>query len=538
MINLLFSVLIISMGLVDISFANYSTSSIDVDTERYVKRCNEDFNISVSNPLNINVIESEYLKHKNSNSLLDALHDRYEVYKDQHVQVWNSRGTAKKVANKKNPRVIFYKDNLIFAKTDHPSFLQNSNIVEIIQVEIDKPYTFHMIDYNQSPPKLQKNPRLCLDCHGNQPRPIWTSYNYWPGSFRSTYEFQEHNKNPEGMYKKLEGGGGVNSDAFNRYLNHWAFRKMHNDMSKVPIYKSLQLVTLGSILRCDNFDKFFGNKLKLWKNLNLLNQMSLAKHTAHVTEVVHKEEKTRIEFGKEINDPGDFHFNDRYDINTMAQLSFLYEPLGLDMKMYSYSFHPGPNNYGFGFAGLGAGAGGIVNMHCQIVPDVLAQLNQGQIKSDTLSVSLTGLEYLASHINPAVCAELAESSAKLFNNLDEKEIIKSVKPRETNNPNQQKDYTIRGVFNRCLNCHNNETRESGFAMDTREDFFKGGQISQETKKAIINFSAPKQSLLYKFIAAHKDEPRKNIYKMPPTGERLSASDLEHVLEWINVGAPW
>lgn len=53
----------------------------------------------------------------------------------------------------------------------------------------EQQFEFYELDYskNQIPVMTAKsaNPAKCLACHGSDPRPIWESYNMWPGSFGS-----------------------------------------------------------------------------------------------------------------------------------------------------------------------------------------------------------------------------------------------------------------------------------------------------------------------------------------------------------------
>lgn len=60
--------------------------------------------------------------------------------------------------------------------------------VEVIEFATDKPgFQFHrLVFYGAAkPPTIEKDPRVCVTCHGTPARPIWDTYGTWPGAYGS-----------------------------------------------------------------------------------------------------------------------------------------------------------------------------------------------------------------------------------------------------------------------------------------------------------------------------------------------------------------
>jgi len=79
---------------------------------------------------------------------------------------------------------------------------------------------------------------------------------------------------------------------------------------------------------------------------------------------------------------------------------------------------------------------------------------------------------------------------------------------------------------RCLRCHNDETRKAGLSLASREAALKGGESGPALEPG-----KPGGSLLIDMIAGEKP-------LMPAQGEKLSAEQVKLVEAWIVAGAPW
>src|SRR5438874_13615402 len=78
----------------------------------------------------------------------------------------------------------------------------------------------------------------------------------------------------------------------------------------------------------------------------------------------------------------------------------------------------------------------------------------------------------------------------------------------------------------CLSCHNTTTRSSGLSLATGEDARKGGKHGS----ALVS-GDPDQSAIVKMVSG--DSP-----KMPASGKRLTAAEIETLRGWIREGGEW
>src|SRR5580704_5750414 len=78
---------------------------------------------------------------------------------------------------------------------------------------------------------------------------------------------------------------------------------------------------------------------------------------------------------------------------------------------------------------------------------------------------------------------------------------------------------------RCFSCHGGDKRSGGLSLSAYPEILHGGK----TGKA-VNPGSSKDSLLIRRVLAEGISP------MPPVGERLSASEIAVLREWIDEGA--
>ena len=89
---------------------------------------------------------------------------------------------------------------------------------------------------------------------------------------------------------------------------------------------------------------------------------------------------------------------------------------------------------------------------------------------------------------------------------------------------------IRPIFEaRCHVCHNAETHQSEFRLDSREHALRGG--GSGVPAIIPGDSAG--SVLYRYVAGLDEK-----LVMPPVEPRLSGEQVEQIRQWIDEGAPW
>ena len=89
---------------------------------------------------------------------------------------------------------------------------------------------------------------------------------------------------------------------------------------------------------------------------------------------------------------------------------------------------------------------------------------------------------------------------------------------------------IRPIFEaRCHVCHNAETQQSEFRLDSREHALRGG--GSGVPAIIPGDSAG--SILYRYVAGLNEK-----VVMPPVEPRLNSEQVEQIRQWIDEGAPW
>jgi hypothetical protein len=83
------------------------------------------------------------------------------------------------------------------------------------------------------------------------------------------------------------------------------------------------------------------------------------------------------------------------------------------------------------------------------------------------------------------------------------------------------------IARRCYACHGAQQQESDFRLDKREVALAGG----DQGVSILPGNVKESSFLRRIVATDDD-------RMPPTGERLSSSEVDVLRRWIDAGAAW
>ncbi len=91
------------------------------------------------------------------------------------------------------------------------------------------------------------------------------------------------------------------------------------------------------------------------------------------------------------------------------------------------------------------------------------------------------------------------------------------------------DRDIRPIFaERCVVCHGEKKQSGGLRLDAKAFAMRGGQNGP-----VIVAGKASQSRLYQRVAAQNDDE-----VMPPTGKRLSETQIALIKAWIDAGAVW
>ncbi|MFO0066416.1 MAG: DUF1553 domain-containing protein [Pirellulaceae bacterium] len=97
-------------------------------------------------------------------------------------------------------------------------------------------------------------------------------------------------------------------------------------------------------------------------------------------------------------------------------------------------------------------------------------------------------------------------------------------------PNQSLDLQkeAMAIFqSRCIECHREKVQEGGLRLDRREGLIQGGDSGP-----VIHTGRSEDSLLMTRVTAVDDS------RMPPSGSRLDAAEIETLRRFIDAGAPW
>ena len=95
---------------------------------------------------------------------------------------------AGRPADTQRPRIILFGSDARFlaALGSHPDDPERETI-DLAQLnDATGFWDFASIDFSAEPPRLITDSSNCQSCHGTPPRPIWGSYNDWPGTFGET----------------------------------------------------------------------------------------------------------------------------------------------------------------------------------------------------------------------------------------------------------------------------------------------------------------------------------------------------------------
>src|SRR5436190_614533 len=89
---------------------------------------------------------------------------------------------------------------------------------------------------------------------------------------------------------------------------------------------------------------------------------------------------------------------------------------------------------------------------------------------------------------------------------------------------------VQPIFQKhCYDCHGEQKQKNNLRLDVKAHAFKGGE--EHGPPIVPGKSA--ESVLIKFVSGEDTE---NL--MPPKGERLSASEVDILRDWIDQGAVW
>jgi hypothetical protein len=167
------------------------------------------------------------IQKKNIQSVESALSLLPDELRSNFTLIYDSNGIQQ--ATPRDPRaILFSKDGSFILSFNGDPSLAGYNTIEVLQFrEVEKKFEFRDISFSEGKPAVisRANPKLCLQCHGSNPAPIWESYSLWLGAY------------------------GSEDDAFNDSLNHIEkqnFEKFRPYWRQSPRYSNLVLSSVAS----------------------------------------------------------------------------------------------------------------------------------------------------------------------------------------------------------------------------------------------------------------------------------------------------
>lgn len=160
-----------------------------------------------------------------------------------YALVYSSRSLQE--ASAQNPRAILFGSDASFLMSFNGDRSQKGfNNIEMVQFrEETKTFEFREIQFIENRAVVSsKNPVQCLGCHGQNPRPNWDGYFFWPGVFGSEDD-HIYRSNPNFEFKK----GGTEEIWFQDFLK---YKKEHPRYKYLAdVFSSEETIRIGTEVR-------------------------------------------------------------------------------------------------------------------------------------------------------------------------------------------------------------------------------------------------------------------------------------------------
>lgn len=303
----------------------------------------------------------------------------------------------------KAPRVVLYSpDYRTLMAFNGGQYMPGSDQLEFIEFKpAERRFEFREIAF--SPPTgararvSEANPSLCLGCHrGEDPRPNWHSYPYWPGTFGSsdrlpadatevdgfksfadsarTHPRYRHLVRPEA---RLADRGAEINTYFTRALSQMNFERIVRRMKENPFFGAYRYAALASVLNCGDVTAMLPQRLIDFH----------ARRSAALPVLIQRTERAALEDRTAEQVPFDIA-PDR--LRRVAMLRFLFEPLRERVSDWSMAFDP--ETYRFS-----SGLYGILDLKTALLPEV-------EGRTDCVSLKARSLEALSAQADRILAA--------------------------------------------------------------------------------------------------------------------------------------
>ncbi|SMF60452.1 hypothetical protein [Pseudobacteriovorax antillogorgiicola] len=176
-----------------------------------------------NNSLTIDEIEQNLDQSTNYQSFLEYLKIR-EPKLFEHFILFHHSGSLQ-LASPEKPRTVLFYGGLILAFAEDQD--QTTRRVEIIEFDAQAMrFNFHELRFTHGM-EIERNPKKCLTCHGDDPRPIWEPYDFWPKIYGSHLSRFGTQKEKDG-YTAIQAESA--KDSVLSYLEFEPLRRNYNEV--------------------------------------------------------------------------------------------------------------------------------------------------------------------------------------------------------------------------------------------------------------------------------------------------------------------
>ncbi|WP_051336399.1 hypothetical protein [Aquimarina latercula] len=124
-----------------------------------------------------------YIKENNITTITQLLNSLPDHYKNNFSLVEITKGDGQ--SSLQYPRIVLFGPDghllmNISTKSNDPKY----ELLDCAELNIDNGnWEFSQFDFTSEKPVLHRNPKSCISCHGENPRPTWGTNMDWPGVF-------------------------------------------------------------------------------------------------------------------------------------------------------------------------------------------------------------------------------------------------------------------------------------------------------------------------------------------------------------------
>lgn len=126
----------------------------------------------------------DLIQNRGANSIEKLLEKLPSDYRENFTLMYSSRSIQG--SSYENPRAILFGKSAKFIMTFNGDASQRGNDrLEMLQFRDEtKQFELRSVTFrNGTAEFLDKNPTMCIKCHGTNPRPIWADSPVWPGAY-------------------------------------------------------------------------------------------------------------------------------------------------------------------------------------------------------------------------------------------------------------------------------------------------------------------------------------------------------------------